>query len=182
MSRAGKFQDTHPDGRLFPYINIEYVICETKMSLWMVFPLLFLYIQVMHVFVYHIFTQLFIYIHQTQKLKENVATQEEQLSDFHNNTLRLVRRIEAVESRVAIAAPQSIVHRLTRRMEALESKTPPSRQKEERSEIDELKNDVEALRAAFKMLEEEVRLMRGEVRLMRELGGVPEENHGATKV
>ena len=88
----------------------------------------------------------------------------EEPAELHSSNLRFIRRIEAVESRVATAAPQAIINRLTRRVEALESKSLQRVERkisqEERTEIDDLKLVVEAMHVSFKVLEDEVKDMK----------------------
>ena len=87
----------------------------------------------------------------------------EEPSDPHNNNLRLIRRVEAVETRVAAAAPQATINRLTRRIEALESRPVQKERKESRgdkAEIEELKHVTDTIQVNFKLLEEDMKQIK----------------------
>lgn len=87
---------------------------------------------------------------------------------------RLVRRIEALELRIASAAPQDKVQRLQRRVEALELRfssgvilqrtdSPVPNPREEALQL-----EVESLRASHKTLEEYVKVMQRQMEEMAE--------------
>ena len=95
------------------------------------------------------------------------------ITDYHSSTHRLVRRVEALEVKLATTVPQKVIHRLTRRIEALESRLPPTLIKSIENSSkreEELKQQVKSLQTAFKLLEDQVKKMQ------KEFTQVPEDD------
>ena len=99
------------------------------------------------------------------KSKRDMIKQEP--ADGHSMNMRLIRRVEAVEARVANAAPQTLVNRLTRRVEAIESQ-PKQKEKKlsqdvskaDRAEIEALKKTVESMQVTIRSLVEELQQVK----------------------
>jgi len=98
---------------------------------------------------------------QVMKSKRDMIREEP--FDPHNNNMRLIRRIEAVETRVAAAAPHATINRLTRRIEALESRPVQKERKEslgDKAEIEGLKHAMDTMQVNFKLLEEDMKQIK----------------------
>ncbi len=103
----------------------------------------------------------------TQKMKSSIQTKHKNI-EYHS-THRLVRRIEALEFKVATTASQNIVHRLSRRIESLESRSPSelplivehsSSEREKSDRENMLEKEVGELRMALESLKDEVKEMQ----------------------
>ena len=90
----------------------------------------------------------------------------------------MIRRIEALEMRVANAAHQDKVQRVVRRLEALELRLPSvdtadrlrnKREEELKMEVELLQETVRALRDQVKAMEAEMKAMGGILRNVRHL-------------